>query len=430
MMWTQTYIFRTRIDEGADEYSELASAGIMASIIVNSPAIVAAWQELNYFITRLINDCLGDTPFTVHEALQQTFGEEYETNGYMVLEDEANRDLLSHAVDDFIFFMGQRMVIDSVAMGKTLYRNGMGERIFPYALDMASTLLDSQAAYEEHAGEMETYSQLRGIIDDLRESYNNQPLDFWTSTVYNYQLYALRVLSVIPDGNVPQFMKEPLWAREKLNTQLAYWSEMRHDNILYVMPVPTVVPGLTPTPAVTPTPPPVGYVEPYPEFYQRVSGMCTDTKDILDEAGYTAVHRFKFQQIANWAETFRGFSQKIVDGIELTESDKISIRGWGNTLTNYFMRFVDDDEPECIADIFEYDGYVLHEAVGRLHPVIILYKEPGFPDYIGVIGYAMSYYEFYRSNYDRINDEEWRTMLSDNPPPRPVWTDGFVSYEE
>jgi hypothetical protein len=71
---------------------------------------------------------------------------------------------------------------------------------------------------------------------------------------------------------------------------------------------------------------------------------------------------------------------------------------------------------------------VLHEAVGKLHPVIILYKEPGFSDYIGVMGYVMSYYEFYRDNNDRINDEEWEVMLDENPPPRPVWTDGFVSY--
>ncbi|MBN2531495.1 MAG: DUF3160 domain-containing protein [Spirochaetales bacterium] len=421
MMWLQRRIFLT------EKMEQLVSAGIMASIIANNAAIVSSWQELNNFITKLINECLGETPFTVHQALQETFGTEYETNGYMVLEDETNRTLFASAVDDYIFFMGQRMVIDSLVMAETLY-DKVNYRKYPCALDMASTLLDSQAAYEEHADEMATFPDLRPVIDELRTLYNNKTADFWTQTIYNYQLYALRALSVTPAGNVPEFMKEPLWAREKLNTQLAYWSEMRHDNILYAMPVPTVVPGLTPTPAITPTPPPVGYVEPYPEFYERVSGMCTSTRDILDDAGYTAVHRTKFQQIATWADDFRDLAEKISDGIELTEGEKLAIRGWGSTLINYFKGFVKDDEPQCIADIFSDDGRVLHEAVGKLHPVIILYKEPGFPDYIGVVGYVMSYYEFYRENNDRINDEEWKVMLSENPPARPVWTDGFVSY--
>ncbi|MBN2440405.1 MAG: DUF3160 domain-containing protein, partial [Spirochaetales bacterium] len=220
----------------------------------------------------------------------------------------------------------------------------------------------------------------------------------------------------------------PVWAREKLNTQLGYWSEMRHDNILYAMPVPTAVPSATQTPVVTPTPPPIGYVEPYPDFYQRIDGMCRDTIDVLNSTGYTIVHANKMQQIANWANNFRGFSQKIVDGIALTESEISTIRSWGSTLTSYFKGFIKDDEPECIADIFSYDGHVLHEAVGKLHPIIVLYKEPGFSSYTAVIGYTMSYYEFYLGNNNRVNDEEWSTMLSGSPPERPVWTNGFVSY--
>ncbi|MBN2440934.1 MAG: DUF3160 domain-containing protein, partial [Spirochaetales bacterium] len=100
MMWLQRRIFEKIYPE------ELVSAGIMASILANNPAIVSAWQELNNFISKLINKCLGETPFTVHEALQDTFGADYAINGYMVLEDAANRQLFYTSVGDFIFFMG------------------------------------------------------------------------------------------------------------------------------------------------------------------------------------------------------------------------------------------------------------------------------------------------------------------------------------
>jgi hypothetical protein len=327
--------------------------------------------------------------------------------------------------------MGQRDVTDSDAMGQNLWE---GVRVIPSCLEMASTLLGSKAVYEEFEIEMVKYG-LRGTIDALAAEYLSKPLDFWTSSSYNYQLYSLRSLSQVPTGSVPDFMKASLWAREKLNTQLASWAGMRHDNILYPKAINSPVPGATPVETPTPTPRSLGFVEPYPEFFTRLEGLCSQTRSILSAAGVTIQDADKFNSLQQWATQFGTFAQKITDGTPLNDAEKTLIRQWGNSAYRYFDGFIKDDKPYCIADIYCYNvegfpgnGGVLHEAAGMLHPIIILYKEPGYADYVAGLGYVTSFYELLYGN--QITDHEWNTMLGTNPtPPSPAWTNGYIGYQ-
>ena len=60
-------------------------------------------------------------------------------------------------------------------------------------------------------------------------------------------------------------MRTQAWQRKQLQTQLASWSELRHDTILYAKQSFTMVPSCK-YPSV--------YVEPYPEFYAKLASLA------------------------------------------------------------------------------------------------------------------------------------------------------------
>src|SRR6185369_17318542 len=70
----------------------------------------------------------------------------------------------------------------------------------------------------------------------------------------------------------PEALRTRAWAMKTLNTQLASWTQLRHDTILYAQQ--------SYTPILT-CAYPDGYVEPRPAFWSRLGQMALATKAIL-----------------------------------------------------------------------------------------------------------------------------------------------------
>ena len=56
----------------------------------------------------------------------------------------------------------------------------------------------------------------------------------WEDSIYTRWLAALRTLSApTTDARFPQAMRTRAWAMRTLNTQLASYTELKHDTVLY-----------------------------------------------------------------------------------------------------------------------------------------------------------------------------------------------------
>ncbi len=66
--------------------------------------------------------------------------------------------------------------------------------------------------------------------------------------------------------------------QEKMNTQLASWTELRHDNLLYAKQSYT---------GGTICSYPYSYVEPFPEFYQNLKDFSTQAVNKIQTLNFT-----------------------------------------------------------------------------------------------------------------------------------------------
>lgn len=441
--WISRRIFRVYDPASVEESEyELAGAAIMAFILIygNNGQALATWEEIYTFTSLLIDTADSITPLMVQQAMENVFGTQDELEYYLHLEDHDNlvllrEELLSDRYPEseiipvplanpgdlpkkYVQFMGERYVIDGEAMQRTCFPD-VGDRALPLGLDVAATVFASSSAYEELADEMNNYPGLKEQVDILIDEFALIPVDKWQRSTYNSWLYTLRSLSGIPDGAVPDCMKTGLWQREKLNTQMASWAELRHDNILYAKQ--TMIPA--------PWNEGRGLVEPYPEFYSRLQGICNQLIDTMDTCGIDLpVHRSKLQTLSSWGRSFGEYAGKIVDGVPLTAEEQRNIKTWGLDLLGFFSsEELPEDDPELIADVASSSitGEVLHEAVGKLNPIILIYTDLNDNKSLAALGYVMSYYELIEPDWNRLNDEEWKRRLQEDPPMRPDWTRGY-----
>jgi hypothetical protein len=104
----------------------------------------------------------------------------------------------------------------------------------------------------------------------------------WESTIYMSWLACLRELSTpTTDGKCPEAMRTRTWAMKTLNAQLASWTQLRHDTILYAKQSYTGV-GQCVYPA--------GFVEPRVAFWQHLRATVSRAADLLTSLPYTGTY--------------------------------------------------------------------------------------------------------------------------------------------
>jgi len=342
--------------------------------------------------------------------------------------------------------MGQRFVIDSYVTGnvvfdKIVYQNSQVRRMLPSTLDVLFAL-GNDASGQLLVPELERYhyatnlAALRYLID----AYEPQ---FWQNTFYNGWLNAIRALNPPPERKVlPPFMQTAAWWQEKMNTQLAAWAQLRHDNLLYVKQSYTGMPVCAF---------PYSYVEPIPQFYHGISRLADTaaawfSRSAPSEMEYVASY---FASVKNTADTLAAIAEKELARTGLSEAEQGFLSrmmykgplgcartgfpdGWYEHL--FFQRMVSTDEDLVVADVHTSPadewgaivGWVLHAGTGPLNVAFVVAEIPQVGP-VAFVGPVMSYQEYVSSNFKRLTDEEWKAEYAGVLASRPSWINLYLT---
>jgi hypothetical protein len=345
-------------------------------------------------------------------------------------------------------FMGQRFIPDSYMFTNLVFPyvgeyTGEGKpftvvmsaagliRGFPRGLDVMA-LLGSKRA-KELLDELNDskYKNYEKQFKKLREEFDSFTEADWQKNLYWSWLFALKpLLKEFSDG-YPTFMQTEAWQDKELTTALASWAELRHDTILYAKQSYTMQATSCGPLCIQPKPTPkpiVGYVEPVPEFYNRLLAITRMTRKGLEDMNVLdEVAKARLQSLERILERLLKISEKELRNEELTASDYAFIKNFGEELNDVISE-VDEKAKKTtiIADVHTdiNTKQVLEEGIGYVKLIVVAYKVPDGRILIGA-GPVMSYYEFKQPMSNRLTDEKWRELLESNPPERPEWLANF-----
>ena len=338
--------------------------------------------------------------------------------------------------------LGQRFVIDSFVSGNLVfdkidYQGAKVWRELPAPLDVMFAL-GNDAAAQLLVPQLDTYHYAANLAA-LRYLIDSYEPEYWKGTFYNGWLNAIRALNVPGErSNLPAFMQTAGWWQEKMNTQLASWAELRHDNLLYAKQ------SYTATGACSY---PCGYVEPFPVFYERVDTLMKAACEFF-QTGPQELQYLKdfFQHGAHICGTLASIAQKELDHTTLSVDDNhfldstmflgkgcgISTLGWYpqlfyNPKSELDTNMVVADVHTCPTDINgKLIGWVLHVGTGPVDMAIVVADIPdiGPSAYIGPV---LSFYQRVTTQFKRLTDEEWVTEYANAPSLRPSWVNAYLA---
>ncbi len=342
--------------------------------------------------------------------------------------------------------LGQRFIVDSHVLAQVVFPNILfrGTRIWrglPDPLD-AMYALGNDAALPLLEPELEGFhygpqlAGMRYLVDAYDEA-------FWDASLYHSWLQAIRLLRAPAETTaLPFFMRTAAWQQEKLNTQLAAWAQLRHDNLLYAKQSYT---------GGTTCFYPHSYVEPYPEFYCQIGRFAENARALFatQAGGHGAWIGSYFERLAFVMGRLEGLARKELAGEPFDQSEIDWLKQMlyvnhecGPRYTGWFVSlFADYDLAETpdyiVADIHTQPtdqggapvGKVLHVGVGRIHLGVFLAPSPSqgaAP--MAYVGPVMSYYEKTTANFQRLTDEAWSELVQTSAlPARPDWVNIYLA---
>lgn len=395
--------------------------------------------------------------------------------------------------------LGQKFVLDSWVFSQVVYDSirwdkpgdlivlGKVDRRIPSALDTAFAVFGNNQIAPELYSRM-TNSHGRKFRDGLPYQHNlaavrnvidHQNATAWDQNIYMGWLAALRSLSEpTTDSRYPECMRTRAWALKTLNTQLASWTQLRHDTILYAKQSYTA-PILCSYPA--------GFVEPRLEFWQRMQTMASNAANLISRLTFEGTITVQvtndflpapyevtvnlptlqsnyvafLQQFADRMATLRGITEKELAQLPLTthetafikslmedwsyleyggyttysgwypnlfyinvfdQSDTITGRTHGAGKWDPLVVDVHTDTPDMV---FGDPGCVLHEAVGNAHLLVVAVDNGA--DRMVYAGPVLSHYEFEMPVDVRKTDTEWKMDIQNGKAsPHPEWTKSFL----
>jgi len=340
-------------------------------------------------------------------------------------------------------FMGQRFTVDShvfsnVVFDRIVVDGEKVERMLPDPLD-AMFVLGNNRALPHLQDELNKW-QYQGNLYILRYLLDQYPREFWESNMYNCWLDALRSLSgPFEGGGIPRALRTPAYQDKLLHTQLASWTELRHDTILYVKQSYTFGWWCDY---------PDGYVEPVPIFYKRLKDFSNKAGDIFNSINIPDQSKFKytwhFYNFANTMEMLETIAQKQIDGQQRTEEETEFIKDtiikverdagcYIETIYDgWYPRLFYGNHEHCIrpdfivADVHTNptDSQVLHVGVGKVNVIYFIAETCNGPTiYVGPV---FSYYERIEGGMKRLDDKEWADLVNKGSLTAPEWTKTFI----
>lgn len=343
--------------------------------------------------------------------------------------------------------MGQKFVIDSYIFWNVVYDRIIynGEKVWrglPDPLD-AMFVLGNDNALPLLQNELDSFKYACNL-DALRYLTDSFDPEFWTESMYNTWLQSIRVLNPVREQTgTPYFMKTVAWQQQKLNTQLSSWTQLRHDNLLYVKQSYTSAVYCSF---------PHSYVEPYPEFYNTIAEYCERSASYF--SGMTGLDfgiNYYFSHVKDIMLKLAGIAEKELN-LEVLNNEEINflkgmlrepemecgdppVPGWIADLYYDVGKMLDEDY--VIADVHTQPtdewgniiGKILHVGTGKINLGIFLANSPS-SDYapIAFIGPFMSYYEKETYDFFRMTDELWsQNVKNGSILERPSWTNVYLA---
>jgi hypothetical protein len=372
--------------------------------------------------------------------------------------------------------LGQKFVLDSwvtsrVVFDDVIWNEKKVMRRIPSCLDVAFAALANDHVVPDLVDRMEDNLTGRKFRDGLNYQHNlaalrnvidAQDKSAWEENLYMHWLACLRELSVpTTDKTYPEAMRTRAWAMKTTNTQLASWTQLRHDTILYAKQSYT---------GTTLCEYPFGYVEPIPHFWTRFETMAKRAADLIEKTPFPdrVVEKPYFGQLEmkvalkdvqkRQAAFFRNFAKqlgvlrgiaekelaqkalakeeesflkKIVE-IEFRGSGGPSYNGWyfglfykGPTDADKWDALVADVHTDTPDPMIPDPGCVLTQGVGNVELLLIAVDSGS--DKMMYAGPVLSHYEFEMPETTRKSDSEWRKEIKEGKlPKRPEWTKGYL----
>jgi len=335
---------------------------------------------------------------------------------------------------------GQRNLLDSFLLSKvvtgSIFSGGRPiERQMPKGLDVMAAL-GSDTALRLLEPELVRY-RYAANLRAARAYTAAFPRAFWSADLYRIWLDTLSQLDDQPKGALPEAMRTQAWQLKQLQSQLASWSQLRHDTVLYTAQS---------YGSMSTCKYPDAYVEPYPEVYARIRSFAQRAATLLSAAGEQELPQGPRWRLQRPVKFFRRM-EAVLETLESLARKELASEPFSESERKFLRRTVDAEE---MSGGPTYDGWYIDlfyqrgESAIPWDPTItdvhtsgegrVLQVGVGNPSFLMIaidnqdyratyVGPMFSYYEFERDATDRLVDPTWKTVLSNQS--RPEWTRAF-----
>lgn len=397
--------------------------------------IVAAEQLLDSLQVIAFQDTLSTCSFAGQRI-----------NSQILWSDPSNPEQAAPA--SAFLLLGQRFVVDSYITGqvvfdKIVYDNRRVTRMLPSTLDVLFGL-GNNAAGQLLETELQQYHYGPNLAA-VRYLVDGYDKEFWASSYFNQWLGAIRALNPPADrSTLPPTMQTAAWWQRVMNTQLASWAELRHDNLLYAKQSYTM--------AITCSYPRV-YVEPAPKLFSALRDLSRSAEQKFTEWSILPYTIRYFKTCAAVYDTLYTIAEKTSKGQPQSEQDKrflqsalyrdmvCNTRGYNGWFPDLYLQAYDYQgmsdglmqQDYIVADIHtsptdenaHFIGWVQHVGTGPINLAIMILPQEGRD--IAFVGPMMSYYEHLTTNFHRLTDEEWQSLYNRAPSLRPDFCNIYLA---
>lgn len=402
---------------------EIVSVFVGMGDSMSPPDIERLLSDLH---VRSLSDLARLDDATVAGALRQGhYGRQRIMSDVMVT--EGSRQLPLNG--SFTIF-GQRYLIDSHVLHQVTFDRV--PRDMPDSFDVAFAVFGNNLALQLLAQKEPELLQA-GALAQMRRLTQAQTDRYWHSSLYPAWLDALSTLSPQPaeQSGLPRVARTEAWQRRILATQLASWSEARHDTILYAKQSYTahVICKF-----------PDAYVNPYPRFFRRLKEanqlgamVIDDVRSVVDQVAktnYLDQAQRHFERAAEIMQRLERMAERELDGKSLRDSDldfmntmikanyqRDSFGCGGGTVTydgwyKDLLYTADLFDPELtIADVHTAQSGILHVAKGWPLRFVVAVDSPAGPR--AFIGATYSFNQLVAGT--RLTDSRWSMRFTGTP---------------
>lgn len=398
------------------------------------------WENIYSTTSFYVGEADDITPYEIAQIISTVYTDNPDINAlpdglavFYVEADKLRKAEIVHKVPEEntqlqMRFMGQRYIPDSEILQEL---TDPDQRPLPTGVDVFAVFGSERA--EELLDEIykpnELWSKYQKNFDRLANKFRNQTISEQTVNLYSGWLYCLKSLTFRVTDGYPLFMKNQAWENKSLATALGSWAEIRHDTILYGKQSASECGG-----GGEPTPQLMGYVEPNPEFFNRLLWLTTAARENLSAREMLNDNmQYKLENFEEMLLFLKTCAQKELNGEDLSIEEQYTLLTYGGTLEYISSSIAEASDWWCIesdtdknmaliADVHTSSSGYLEVGVGSASAIYVAITQQG-KVYL-TRGAVFDYYEF--TSGQRLTDEEWQAQLKQAAPERPPFVSSYM----